>query len=429
MIDPFAQTAGTDDLFFDDDIVPVSEPVVEVQAPAPEPEPAVPSPSKGGLGQSQYASRGAPPAERGGGRGRGRGNRNGRGRGRGGVNAQSQDVREKPEEATKETEAAGTPAAESTEADAADTTSATPKDQTAKATASVRGDRTLTGGPKRARLTEEELAAKLATMRSKNEAIAAAHARAEADRANSEAREAIAAQQTAERKRQQVEQAAERRRQQAEKQKMERQNRQAMMGERERNRQRKLDALAGREWDNEKEDGFAGTGEERRRGAARGAYGGVAPMPRAPAGADEGAGYGGGGSEDWGHQKYEGYGDDYHYGGRGGRGGRGRGRGGRGGRGGARGGAEFQIHGAAKQQEQHPPTASDFPELPGASKPPPEPTTPKKLDFPIHLKTNSPEGKDAGAGDAERPGLKTQDSFGLPAVGAGKSWADQVEGA
>ena len=53
----------------------------------------------------------------------------------------------------------------------------------APTTTSVRGDRTLTGGSKRTRLTEAELTQKLASMRDKNVALASAHARAQADAA------------------------------------------------------------------------------------------------------------------------------------------------------------------------------------------------------------------------------------------------------
>lgn len=186
-----------------------------------------------------------------------------------------------------------------------------------------------------------------------------------------------------------------------------------MMGERERNRQRKLDALKGREWDVEKEGGFEGTGEERRRGAARGAYGGVAPSPR-PA------------DNEWANTGEEVAADDApstpsHRGrGRGGRGARG-GRGGRGGRG------DHQTTGPRnKKEEQALPSASDFPDLPPAPIAPKESEAqaPKKLDFPIKTKTS-----EVKASDEPRPGVKKQESFGLPSpMGAGKSWADQVEG-
>lgn len=398
-MDSFAQTAGTDDLFFDDDFTPVAEPVVEqnpVEAPPEDPIPGD-APPTSGLGQSQHSQntpRGPASAERG---GRGRVRARVRGRGRGGANgSDAREAKEKPQE--KETiDADAAPEANTTEAAEPPSAPTGPKDP--KPTHSVRGDRTLTGGTPRARLTEEELNAKLASMRSRNEALTAAHARAEADLANFEAREALAAQKN-----------AERRKQQAERQKQERQNRQQMMGEREKNRQRKLEAQQGREWDFGKEEGFVGTGDERRRGAARGAYGGVAPSPRPAA------------SEGWTNPdpQQEEASISTHLGrGRG----RGRGRGGRTPR-----GSHNDASAPKKEHEaQHPPTASDFPSLPAAAAPAPTDSgAPKKLDFPIKTKTAAADAKSV---EPERPDLKKQESFGLPSpAGPGKSWADQVEG-
>ncbi|KAF2192849.1 hypothetical protein K469DRAFT_714860 [Zopfia rhizophila CBS 207.26] len=382
-IDPFAQTAGTDDLFFDDDFTPVAEPVVEANpldiAPPTEPStPQQPAPPRGPANDYREG--------RGGGRGRVRGGRRG---GRGGANNESRDkeaVRDKEEDAT-----AGD-ADDATSENA--TTSEDTKPKELKTPQAVRGDRSATGGAKRERLTEEELNARIASIKSKNSALTAAHARAEADLANFEAREARAAQQNVERKKLA-----------AEKQKAERQNRQQMMGEREKNRQRKLDALKGREWDNEKEEGFSGTGDERRRGAARGAYGGVAPSSR-----PEAAALGEDNAPD----------TPSHRGDRGR--GRGRGRGGRGGRGDHGGTPKGEK---ARAEEQHPPSASDFPDLPPSSAAPSEPSEgPKKLDFPIKGKT-----AEIKTSEPDRPGVKKQNSFGLPSpAGAGKSWADQVEG-
>jgi hypothetical protein len=96
------------------------------------------------------------------------------------------------------------------------------------------------------KLTEEELNEKLASMQIKNASAAAAHARAEADAAAFAERESQA-KQVAEQKR-----------------KEERRDRQQMMGEREKNRQRKLKAMTGREWDAEKE------GNDKRPDARRG---------------------------------------------------------------------------------------------------------------------------------------------------------------
>jgi hypothetical protein len=182
-------------------------------------------------------------------------------------------------------------------------------------------------------LTEDELNAKLANMRIKNEARESAHARAEADKGNFEAREAVMQKQDVERKKAL-----------AEKQKADRQNRQQMMGEREKNRQRKLNAQGGREWDFEKEEGFSGTGEpERRGGAVRGAHGGVVPSRPID------NGFAGEDIQEPVSRSQRG---------------RGRGRGGRGGRG------DFDGSGPRpsqqKKREDLPPSASDFPELPSA---------------------------------------------------------------
>lgn len=261
----------------------------------------------------------------------------------------------------------------------ADSSSAPPSAPTEpkeKPTHSVRGDRTLTGGAARTRLTEDELNAKLANMRIKNEARQTAHARAEADKGNFEAREAVMQQQDIERKKAL-----------AEKQKAERQSRQQMMGERERNRQRKLKAQQGREWDLEKEDGFSGIGDDKRRGAARGAHGGIAPSRPANNGFN---------------------GDDFNepisHSGRG----RGRGRSGRGGRGG-RGDYDGAGSRSAEQKkfDNPPPSAEDFPELPPA-------------------KGKAVETKDPEP-EPERPTIQKQDSFGLPSpMEKGRSWADEV---
>ncbi|EMC99665.1 hypothetical protein BAUCODRAFT_345134 [Baudoinia panamericana UAMH 10762] len=103
----------------------------------------------------------------------------------------------------------------------------------------VRGDRHATGGLRKPKLTEDELAEKMARITLRNEELSAAHARAEADAASFAEREAQAKHVSAQRQRE------------------ERRDRQQMMGERERNRMRKLKAMEGREWDAEKrEDDF-----------------------------------------------------------------------------------------------------------------------------------------------------------------------------
>lgn len=185
---------------------------------------------------------------------------------------------------------------------------------------SVRGDRSLTGGPAREKLTDEQLEERMRNMRLKNAKILAAHEKSTADQEAFEAREKAA----------------------AERRKEDRQNRQAMMGEREKNRQRKLQAQGGREWDSEKKDEDFGPAF---RGARRGAHGGVsgsryAKGETAPSSVAQ-----------W----VESQAVVIEETGRGGRGGRGRGRGGRGG-------------GPGYQTQQAPPIASDFPELPKPNK-------------------------------------------------------------
>lgn len=325
------------------------------------------------------------------------------------------------EQAAKDTEAAkDSPATTAPAESAAPTTEANeppadaPTGPSTPSTASVRGDRTLTGGSKRTRLTEAELSAKLASMRSKNAALATAHARAEADATAFEAREAVLKQQDAERKKLA-----------AEKQKAERKDRQQMMGEREKNRQRKLNAQGGREWDLEKEDGFDGTGEERRRGAARGAYGGISAPRSAPDASRE---LFDDGSDPTAHR------------------GRGRGRGPRGARGG-RDSHEPRAHDAAhpprggKHASQRPPITSDFPALPAGPKPAAQPAAdaPKIKEFSIKgageaknedIRKTEPAAAERETaapktdGPPERPAVKKVESFGLEPMAKGQSWAD-----
>ncbi|RMZ82354.1 hypothetical protein DV738_g1732, partial [Chaetothyriales sp. CBS 135597] len=88
------------------------------------------------------------------------------------------------------------------------------------------------GPPRKPKLSEAELSAKLASAKLKAESRAAAHARAEADKEAHEARERVA----------------------AEKRREEAKRRREMEGERERWRERKLEAKAGREWDEQKDD-------------------------------------------------------------------------------------------------------------------------------------------------------------------------------
>jgi hypothetical protein len=104
----------------------------------------------------------------------------------------------------------------------------------------VRGDRHATGGIRKPKLSEAELEARMAAIQIKNASLTAAHARAEADAASFAEREEAARAATSI----QAEQ----------KRKVERRDRQQMMGERERNRMRKLKVMGGREWDSEKRE-------------------------------------------------------------------------------------------------------------------------------------------------------------------------------
>lgn len=228
--------------------------------------------------------------------------------------------------------------------------------------AAVRGDRSGTGGPKREKLTEEELSAKLDAMKLKNATLMEKHARSQADEESFYAREAQA----------------------AVKRKEERQNRQQMMGERERNRLRKLQAQGGREWDMEKNEKEFASQDGRK--ARRGAFGGVGgektasspPPPDAEDSSDR----------------------------RGGFRGRGRGRG----RGAFNRDDRPQPQRSTKQQkETAPPTSADFPELPAAVKSAAgsEPSAPKTLEF---------------------PGKKKTEGTVVSPVAEKQSWADQMEG-
>ena len=251
----------------------------------------------------------------------------------------------------------------------------TPTAEPAKpATNAVRGDRTATGGLRKPKLSEQELAEKMSRISLKNEKLAAAHARAEADAADFAEREEVAA----------------KRRQE------ERRDRQQMMGEREKNRLRKLKAVGGREWDAEKPDDADAFGGPRQAGGrGRGAHGGIAGQ-RNPEGSREGFG---GDREDYTDGREYMYREDR------GRG-RGRGRGGRGGSG--RGGRGPQQE---KQPSQSVPKPTDFPDLSGsASAPRFDSAAPPTMEFPTKAKV-------------ERLDIDDQITPGTEK----KSWADMME--
>lgn len=250
--------------------------------------------------------------------------------------------------------------------------STTTSEPSKPATNAVRGDRTATGGLRKPKLSEQELAEKMSRISLKNEKLAAAHARAEADAADFAEREEVAA----------------KRRQE------ERRERQQMMGEREKNRLRKLKAVGGREWDAEKpEDADAFGGPRQPGGRGRGAYGGVAGQ-RNSDGSREGFG---GDREDYSDGREYMYREDR------GRG-RGRGRGGRGG-GSGRGGRGPQS------ASQSVPKPTDFPDLSGsASAPKFDNAPPPTMAFPTKAKLEKLD-----IDDQITPGTEK------------KSWADMME--
>ncbi|KAK3051871.1 hypothetical protein LTS18_012359 [Coniosporium uncinatum] len=355
--DEFAQTRPPDDLF-DDDFIPISAPTAPITSATSQPTP--PTQPRPPTEPSSFSIRGRAS------------------RSRGGHNRTSPPQHHLPSEPDIITTASATPDAPPENAPEAATTTATTIIPTA-----VRGPRHLTGGTPKPKLTDAELSARLSAMSIKNRSLAEAHARAEADRQSSEKRE---------------QQAVVRRRE-------ERVNRQQMMGERERNRQRKLGARGGREWDVEKEEEEIEGRAREPGGGMRGAHGGVVGS-RGDLGDSRFARV----EDEQGQDQSQGQ-DGFEIRGNADRGrGRGRGGRGRGGRGrgdGERGGAQ------QRQQRQAPPTADDFPELP-AKAPQVEGGAEAKVSTPSEP-TNKKDLKIYALGLASPGGEK-------------KSWADQVEG-
>ncbi|KAH0545255.1 hypothetical protein FGG08_000709 [Glutinoglossum americanum] len=124
---------------------------------------------------------------------------------------------------------------------------------TLKGDRAATGDRTATGGVAKPKLTESELEARLASVRLRNAALEAAHRRAEADEASFQERE----------------------QREIAKRVEERANRRVLEGEREKNRQRKLKTVEGREWDAEKKEEDYTSGGRGGSAYSRGAHGGV----------------------------------------------------------------------------------------------------------------------------------------------------------
>ena len=246
----------------------------------------------------------------------------------------------------------------------------TSQPQQPKPPSAVRGDRTLTGGTLKPKLTEDELSARMEAAKLNNEKRAEAHRVAEADEANFQQREAQASQ----------------------KRKEEGAARRAMNQEREKNRMRKLGAQGGREWDEGKAEQEPERGSQYRRGA----HGGVAYDTNAPRGGYQDRKF----NES--HERQEQFVP---------RGGRGRGDRGRGGRG----RAGFAPNRAAQQAAPDP--VNDFPALPTTSKP--QESNRKLPPAPL----NAPENE---APNQRTPTLEVTQVM-QPAAG-GESWADQVDG-
>ncbi|KAJ6126970.1 hypothetical protein N7523_002582 [Penicillium sp. IBT 18751x] len=270
-MDEFAQTRGADDLF-DDEIIPVSAEEQQVQNEVVAPEPESAPKEEVPVIEKQPSPRGDTPQRgRGGERGRARGSGRGRGQGkpRGGLqDSRFADPKLAPtprrKGPTKTPEPAATPEAKASlpekPQEAAKEENGGDEENNgteAPRVPAVRGDRSATGGVRKPKLTEEQLSKKIAAAKELATKKAAAHARAEADHAAFQEREQVAA------KKRREEQA----------------NRRLMDNEREQNRQRKLKAQTGREWDSEKrEEDYnpRGGGSQFRRGM----HGGVSGYTR-----------------------------------------------------------------------------------------------------------------------------------------------------
>ncbi|KAI9858702.1 MAG: hypothetical protein M1813_007334 [Trichoglossum hirsutum] len=319
------------DDLFDDDFTPVAEPTTMTQS-QPTPVPSGPRASKG-----EHSHRG----------GRGRG----RGRGRGANEGHSEAKAESTDEKLGRKEAVPAP----------------------RGDRAATGDRTATGGVPKPKLTESELQARLASISLRNAALEAAHRRAEADEASFQERE----------------------QRELAKRLEERANRRVLEGEREKNRQRKLKAVQGREWDAEKKEEDYTSGGRGGNTFSRGAHGSVV------------GGRGGfrNVEREFGTPSSRGRGDFHHTQ---------RGRGDlnapRGPRGAGRGRGGFANRGApmAQSSETVPVPlqgGAEFPALPSPENgyPDKKPSPPPKLTFPI---TPSPNAVGRGPNSPKHPGSK-----------------------
>lgn len=351
MMDEFAQTRGGDDLF-DDDFTPIEAPVPQsVEPPSPQ---QPPQPHRGG--RNDRATRG-------------HGNQ---------VSRQPRQSRSQPQSSVQEPvisenlngslETSPTTQNPPTQNEIEPGSPSQP--QQPKPPSAVRGDRTLTGGTLKPKLTEDELSARMAAAKLNNAKRAEAHRLAEADEANFQQREAQASQ----------------------KRKEEGVARRMMNQEREKNRMRKLGAQGGREWDEGKAEQVPDRGSQYRRGA----HGGMTYDTHSPKGdyADRKV-------NDF-RERNEGYVPR----------GVGRGRGNRG-----RGGKGREDFAPSKvAQRAAPNSINDFPALPTAPKIqtpsrdlPSAPSIPQKNERATH----------------QRPSRNNAQNL-QPAAG-GESWADQVD--
>jgi hypothetical protein len=348
----FAQSREDDDLFADD-FEPVSAPIVVEEAPiiAPQHEPVanVPQVKNGAQRSSPPRGESNNHERRNNNRDRGSERKRG-GRGRGGA---TNNGLNSSRYASQEPESAVAPPAEATPSTeqvptGPSETAASPSDthpQLNKPIPSVRGDRSLTGGPSHKKLTEEELTAKLERMKIINAEKSKSFQKSEEDRAGY-------AEKVEEERRKRAEEMATRR---------------VMEGERMKNRERKLKAMGGREWDEGKDEKDFEDKKGRSSQYVRGGHGGVIRGRGGLAGSRyndelEENGYSGG------SDNYRGRGSNR------GRGGRGRDSNGRGGR------------GAASPRPQTVPAPEDFPSLP----------TPSKS---TNITKSDPKSPLAGAGD------------------------------
>lgn len=330
-MDDFAQSREPDDLF-SDEIEPADYEATIVSSNATPAAPSIPTSS------SQQEVAAIPPTGNQHVKNNQRGGRGGRRGGRGGQNPNFTPRADAPVLPVTAPQSTPQVAAEAPTSDPSAVENVTPT-TTATPTApanedrvtSVRGDRSATGPAKPQKRTEAELADLMKTMSLKNAAKTEAHARAEKDQASFLHREQQAAAKRTEERKAIREQDM----------------------ERAKNRERKIKAQGGREWDSEKVESDVVDGKNRGPSSRymRGANGGVAGT--ATRGGLASSRFGGDDAE-----------EPIFTAGRGVRGRGGdqgpRGRGGRGARGGrGRGGASTQV----------PPIDTEFPSLPSQPKP------------------------------------------------------------